>query len=124
MLEAPPAPIAMDPARAEALRRQLSAIAATLLDAVLAGLEAPSTGSASEQVLTRAIRPFLPRLRSAFLSRLSDADPVTLERLMSATATAIESILYYAPGEPLPRFVFSWTDAGLELRPAPGQDDT
>lgn len=64
------------------------------------------------------LRKFLPRLRSEFLGKLSSADPVTLERMMGATATAIESILYYAPGDPLERYRFDWSpDGTLALIP-------
>lgn len=66
----------------------------------------------------RAIKPWIPNLRNALLSRLSSADPATLEVLVGATATALESILYYAPGEPLPRMRFDWTADG-KLRLAP-----
>lgn len=108
---------AMSPERAAALRGQLTGVATALLDAVLAGLEGPSTGSLQERAVTSAIRPFLPSLRSAFLNRLSEADPVLLERLMGATSTAIESILFYAPGDPQPRWVFDWTPDGLAIHP-------
>jgi hypothetical protein len=102
----------MDPARAAELRRQLSAIAATLFDAVLAPAKTsdPSTGQASpsERMMMRVLRPWIPKLRDALLSKLSEADPVNLEVLVGATATALESILYYAPGDALPRFRFEW----------------
>jgi hypothetical protein len=107
----------MDQARAEELRRQLAAIAATLFDAVLRPAEDASTASASERMMMRVLRPWIPKLRDACLSRLSNADPVTLERLVGATATALESILYYAPGTPLPRARFDWTPQGLALVP-------
>lgn len=65
-----------------------------------------------------ALRPSLPKLRAVLLSKLSEADPVGIERLMGATSTAIEGILYHAPGEPLPRCRFDWTpDGQLTLVP-------
>lgn len=58
------------------------------------------------------LRPMVPKIRSLLLSKLSSADPAKIEALMGATATALESILYQAPGEPLPRLRFEWTAAG------------
>lgn len=111
------------PEREAEIRRQLTGIATALLDAVLVNqAEAASTdspASLNERLATQAMRKFLPTIRGMFLARLSKADPVTLERLMGASATAIESILYYAPGEPLPRFVLEWRDEGLTMVPAP-----
>lgn len=59
-----------------------------------------------------ALRPSLPKLRNVLLAKLSEADPAGIERLMGATSTAIEGILYHAPGEPLPRMRFAWTPEG------------
>jgi len=56
----------------------------------------------------RVLRPWVPSLRNALLHKLSEANPVTLEVLVGATATALESILFYAPGTALPRFRFDW----------------
>jgi hypothetical protein len=110
----------MDPARADHLRSQLIQASMLILDKVLTDVQAAggSTASASERLLLLALRPTLPRLRSVLLSRLSAADPAGLEAVMGATATAIESILYQAPGEPLPRRRFEWTaDGALILIP-------
>src|SRR5438046_1937201 len=97
---APPAP--MDPAREAELRRQLTAIAMTLIDRVMADIAGgASTGSTSERLLMAALRPSLPKLRNVLLSKLSEADPAGIERLMGATSTAIEGILFHAPGEAL-----------------------
>lgn len=57
------------------------------------------------------MKPWIPKLRDTLLAKLSEADPVSIERLVGATATAIESILAQAPGDPLPRFRMDW-DAG------------
>lgn len=111
------------PEREAEIRRQLTGIATALLDAVLLNQEASTEpGSLNERLATQAMRKFLPTIRGMFLGRLSKADPVTLERLMGATSTAIESILYYAPGEPLPRFVLEWREGGLAMSPAPAEE--
>lgn len=64
----------------------------------------------------------MPRLRDALLSRLSSADPESLEAIIGACATALESILYYAPGPARPRYAFTWTtepdgSSGVRLVP-------
>lgn len=56
------------------------------------------------------------------LSRLSELDPVAIERALGAVATAFESILYYAPGDPLPRAVLVFVDGRLELVDASAAD--
>ena len=63
----------------------------------------------------RAMKPWIPKLRDTLLAKLSEADPVTVERMIGATATAIESILAQAPGEPLPRFRMDWDPANGHL---------
>lgn len=70
----------------------------------------------------RTLRPFLPKLRSVLLSKISEADPVAIERALGAAATAFESILFYAPGDPLPRAVLVFVDGRLELVDAEGAD--
>lgn len=67
--------------------------------------------------------PLLPKLRDALLARLSNADPAALEAMIGASASALESILYYAPGEPRPRYMFRWATnpdgtPRVELAPA------
>lgn len=59
-----------------------------------------------------ALRPSLPKLRAVLLGRLSETDPAAIERLLGAVSTAIESVLYHAPGDPLPRYRFAFSDAG------------
>lgn len=111
------------PEREAEIRRQLTGIATALLDAVLVNQEASTEpGSLNERLATQAMRRFLPTIRGMFLARLSKADPATLERLMGATSTAIESILYYAPGDPLPRYLLDWRDGGLVMTPAPAEE--
>lgn len=115
----------MDPARAEALRSQLRGIALTFLEAMARPDPAEAARStASERMMARVLRSQIPRLRDVLLSRLSATDPRGIERIIGATATALESILFYAPGVPEPRFRFEWepntdgtTGAHLELRP-------
>jgi hypothetical protein len=46
------------------------------------------------------------------LSKLSEANPAGIEAVLGAVATAIESILYYAPGDPLPRRRFDFAPDG------------
>lgn len=65
----------------------------------------------------RVLRPWIPKMRDGLLSRLSSADPVALERIMGATATALEAILFYAPGTPQPRYRFEWIAGQLTLLP-------
>lgn len=111
-LENPPAS-----ERATYLRAYLAALASTLIDRALAQASAPSTVSSSvgEKLLLATLRPLVPQLRNLLLARLSEADPAGLERLLGATSTAIEGVLYHAPGEPEPRFRFDWTGQGVEL---------
>lgn len=97
-----------DPARADEIRRQLRALTLTLF-AWTAREPDPERSTASERMLSRVIRPLLPRLRDALLLRLSSADPAALEAVIGASATALESILYWSPGTPLERFRFRMT---------------
>jgi hypothetical protein len=118
MIDKPPA---MDPARAAYLTKAITAIASSLIGQMLDDLAQPSTESPSisDQLLTRAIRPWIPKLRDSLLSKLSEADPITVERMMGATATAIESLLAQAPGAPLARYRMEWdmADGHLVLMP-------
>lgn len=110
----------MDPARASELSRQVTGIAATLLDAMISGSsgEDDSTASASERMVLRAMRPLTKQIKAALLARISRSDPARVEIMMGATATALESILYHSPGDPLPRYRFDW-DAQGELHLVP-----
>lgn len=108
---ASPASESFDPERATELKRQLNGIALALLDSVMREPGDSTAGrptTAKEKMLARVLRSALPSLRDALLARLSEADPAGLERLIGASASALESILYYAPGEPQPRFRFDW----------------
>jgi len=49
------------------------------------------------------------------LSKLSEADPSSLERVGGAIAWAIESVIAQAPGTPEPRYGIAWSPDG---RPA------
>jgi hypothetical protein len=44
------------------------------------------------------------------IERLSTADPALIERVAGATADLLESVIAYAPGDPLPRMRWD-TDA-------------
>jgi hypothetical protein len=129
---APPAdptwPPPVDPARAHYLRTALVRIAASLLEAFMADLQkgsGSSTASPSDQaslslgerVMVAALRPWIPQLRATLLTKLGEAEPAELERLMGATATLLESLLAQAPGDPLPRWIFRWSagDPGPHL---------
>jgi hypothetical protein len=105
---ASPASASSDPARADEIRRQLRGLALALF-AWTAQPPDPAASTASERMLARVLAPLLPRLRDALLARLSSADPAALEAIVGASASALESMLYYAPGEPLPRYAFRWT---------------
>jgi hypothetical protein len=88
-------------------------LATSIIDRALADVAAaPSTASVSERLLLAALRPQLPKLRLVLLSKLSEANPAGIEAVLGAVATAIESILYYAPGDPLPRRRFDFTPDG------------
>jgi len=70
------------------------------------------------------MRPWLPKLRDALLRRLDDADPAALEAMIGASATALESMLFYAPGEPLPRYVWRFAaDGSVNLEPLVPEPD-
>lgn len=108
------------PERAEYLRHAATAIATRLLAQMLDELAGPSTDSASlgDRAMLAVLRPWIPKLRDTLLSKLSDVDPVTLERNAGAIALAIESLLAQAPGEPLPRYRMDWgPDGRLVLVP-------
>lgn len=124
MLEtSPPPPVAMDEARAAYLRGAATAIATRLLGQMLDELAAPSTDSASlqDRMMLRVLTPWIPRLQAALLSRLSEVDPVSLERSVGAIALAIESVLAQAPADPLPRYRVDWdADGRLVLVPLDG----
>jgi hypothetical protein len=117
-METTPAPApTQSPERAAHIRSQLQATAGWLMGAALADL-AGSTDSGSsprDRLLSTALRPLLPKIRDTALERLGAADPAHLEQLLGAVATTLESILYHAPGDPLPRCVIAADDAG---RPA------
>lgn len=103
----------MDPERAAYLRTTIVTTARVLLSAALADMaEGPSTGSLQDRMAWAALRPWLPKLEAVLLSKLSEADPAALERIAGAIAWAIESVIDQAPGEPEPRMVIAWTDAG------------
>ena len=113
--------------RGQYLQETTTAIAAALIDQMLAELQAPpparSTGSAGlrERALMAALRPLVPQLRQLLLSRLSAGDPEYLEMIAGAIATAIEDVLAAAPGEPLPRFRAGWdAERHLVLTPRNG----
>lgn len=98
---------AMPPERAAHLRRAITAIAAAVTAQML-----EEVGSTESGWVERLIRPQLPRLRELLLSRLSEADPVAIERLLGATAWLCEAILADAPGDPLPRCRPEWNPDG------------
>jgi hypothetical protein len=77
-------------------------------------LAAPSMDSASlgDRAVLTVLRPWMPKLREVLLSKLSEADPASLEVNAGAIALAIESVLAQAPGEPLPRHRMDWDAAG------------
>lgn len=120
---APPAAPVMDPARAAYLRSTLGRLSAYLISALLDPGSAPSTASSSplsvqERLLLKTLEAFLPRIQGTLMTRLSEADPVTLEAYLGAAALALESILEQAPGAPLPRqALVAGPDGRLELRP-------
>lgn len=108
-------PSEMDPERGRYLREVTVAVATRLVGQMLEDLAAPSTGSpssAADRLMIKVIQPWIPKLRDTLLSKLSEADPVSVERIIGATATAIESILAQAPGTPLPRYRIDWDDQG------------
>lgn len=113
----------MDPARAIYLRSTLARLSAYLISALLADPgSAASTASSltlsvSDRLLLQAMGALLPRIQGTLMTRLSEADPVSLERYLGAAALALESILEQAPGDPLPRYALVGGPAGrLELR--------
>lgn len=102
------------PERADYLRRAATAIATRILAQMLDELAAPSTDSPSlgDRAMLAVLRPWIPKLRDTLLSRLSEVDPVSLERNAGAIALAIESLLAQAPGDPLPRYRMDWDADG------------
>jgi len=122
----PAAPPAIDPERADYLRRTMLAVASRLLEQMLTEIGAGSTdgGSFTDRAMVRVLTPWLPKLRALFLAKLSEAEPESIERVMGAFATAIESILAQAPGAPLPRHYVDWdADGRLVLVPFPEPTD-
>lgn len=108
------------PERAAYLRAATNAIATRLVGQMLAELAEPSTDSASlqDRMMLRVLTPWIPKLQAVLLSKLSELDPVSLERTAGAIALAIESVLAQAPGDPLPRFRVDWDELGhLVLMP-------
>jgi hypothetical protein len=115
----------MDPARASELSRQVAAIAALLLDAMISGSSEgdDSTASRQERMLLRTLKPLMRPIRGLLLDKISRSDPARIEIMMGATATALESILYYAPGDSLPRYMFDFgADGELRLAPLPAAE--
>lgn len=112
------------PERGEWMRRATVATVALLLERMLGDLSGTSTDPqpATERLMMAAVRPWLPKLRDVLLSRLSAADPVGLEHLMSATSSALGDVIAQAPGVPEPPYVFGRTATGYELRPATEDD--
>lgn len=107
-----PAPPAQDPARTAAMRSQLAAVVATMFDAITAPGALDSSmadRSPGSRMMARVLRSQLPTLRREISARVSEVDGYALEVMMGAVATAIESTIYYAPGEPAPRHHFVWT---------------
>lgn len=97
----------IDPERAAYLRKAIVAVAAAITAQML-----EEVGSTESGWLERLLRPQLPKLRDLLLSRLSDADPVALENVLSATGWLCEALLRDAPGAPLPRMRPEWDGAG------------
>lgn len=120
-------PPPVDPARAHYLRTALVRITASLLEAFLTDLAKGDLSTASpsdraslsltERAMVAVLRPWIPQLRATLLTKLGEADPAELERLMGASATLLESLLAQAPGDPLPRWIFRWSagDPGPHL---------
>lgn len=105
---ASPELVPMDPARSAYLQDQLRGILHTLLESMARADPMEAASTASERMMARVLRSQIPRLRDALSSRLSSTDPRGIERILGATATALEAILYYAPGTPEPRMRFEW----------------
>lgn len=121
----------LDPERATWMRYQLRGLALALFSWTAREPDLDHS-TATERLLARALRPMLPKLRDALLNRLDSTDPAALEAIVGATATALESMLYYAPGDPLPRYAWRFeADGSVDLialdelngghRPAEGQ---
>lgn len=107
------APPTISPERGEYLTGTMVAVAARLVGQMLDEVSQPSTdspSSAGDRLMMMALKPWIPKLRAVLLAKLSEADPTSVERLMGATATALESILAQAPGAPLPRYRIDWDD--------------
>lgn len=117
---APASPASPSPAdeRADHLKAQLRGLALVLFSWTARDPDLDHS-TVSERLLARAIRPWLPKLRDALLSRLEATDAASLEAMIGATATALESMIYYAPGDPMPRYAWHFRDDGaVELVPA------
>ena len=111
--EAPAWPPMMTPERAKYVQAAILAIAAAVVDSMLADLAAPSTedsSSLADRTMLRILRPYLPRMRGIFLGKLAEAEPAALEKLMGAVAVTIEQIIAEAPGEPMERWRFVWAE--------------
>jgi hypothetical protein len=103
----------MLPERAAYLRTTTSSLLAGLLRMMLADLASPGSTdslSTSERMMLGALRPWLPKVERTMIERLSTADPALIERVAGATADLLESVIAYAPGDPLPRMRWD-TDA-------------
>jgi hypothetical protein len=106
-----------DPERAAEIRRQLRGLALAMFSWTARPPDLAAS-TATERLLAAAMRPLLPKLRDALLSRLDSTDPAALEAIVGATAAALESILYYAPGDPLPRYAWTFeADGSINLAP-------
>lgn len=112
----------MTPERAAYLRRTATGAAAGLLRMMLADLASPGstdTLSMQERMMLGALRPWLPKVERTITDRLSAADPALIERIAGATADLLESVIAYAPGDPLPRMRWEQApDGALVLVPA------
>lgn len=114
----PPLPELTDPARAEYLRQTLTQVVALLVQQMLSEVGSTDSPSPGDRLMLAALRPWIPKLQTVLLSKLSEVDPLMAERILGATATACESILAQAPGTPLPRYRAEWdADAKLVLVP-------
>jgi hypothetical protein len=75
--------------------------------------------SLQDRVMLAAITPWMPKLRTVLLSKLSEVDGAALELHLGAIAGSIDELVNAAPGVPLPRMVYRWDGAGLVLVPCP-----
>lgn len=116
-------PLAPDQDRARFLAQAVNRIAAVLTDQMLREALAPSSTdspSLADRAMLAVLSPWMPKLRAALLSKLSEVDGATLERHLGALAKSLDELLAAAPGEPLPRMVYRWAgDGGLIMVPCP-----